>query len=271
MPADVFFPTSIEEAVALMEERGDDLVILAGGTVVMPLVHEGTLMPKAVIGLSRLGLQGITRDNGSVRIGSCTTLAQLAAFDGAPLLRDAAASIRGPALRTTATVGGNLFARAPYGDVTAALLAHDAIVELTGSDESTEQPLEDFLAHRRPGTVVTGLRVSAQPAPTLFLKLGRRRANATPIVTAAIRLGVDGPRIALCGAFERPRRSGAAEEAIAGADEGAGIGEDRIEAAAAAAAEEADPPTDAIASAWYRRRMVAVVVRRALQSLGDAK
>lgn len=271
MPAAVYLPTSIEEMVGLLEDGDREPVIMAGGTVVMRLVHEGALIPTAVVCLSRLGLDRITSDDGGVRIGSCTSLAELAAFDAAPMLAEAAASVGGPALRTTATVGGNLFARSPYGDVTAALLAHDAVVEMTGPAGSSEQPLEDFLAARAPRAVVTGLRVSAAPASTSFLKLGRRRANATAIVTAAISIGEAGPRVALVGAFQRPRRSAAAEEALAGAATGARIGEEQIEAAAAAVAEEADPMADAIASAWYRRRMAAVVVRRALQSLGDGE
>ena len=98
----------------------------------MRLVRDGVLIPRVAVSLSRLGLDGIERANGSVRIGTCTTLAQLAASDGLPALAAAAASIGGPALRNTATVGGNLFADAPYGDLAVALLARDAVVEVTG-------------------------------------------------------------------------------------------------------------------------------------------
>lgn len=265
MPAELHLPNSIEETVALLDRYGDGVVVLAGGTVVMRLVHDGVLIPRVAISLSRLGLDGIERANGTIRIGACTTLAHLAAFQGLPMLAAAAASIGGPALRNTATVGGNLFAHAPYGDLAVALLAHGAVVEVTGRGGPMELALEDFIAQPPRGGIVTGLRLPGEHRSTAYLKLGRRRANATAVVAAAVSVGPGGPRVALGGAFDRPHRSGAAEAVLA---EGP-LHSDRIAAAAQAAADEADPPSDSVATSWYRRRMVVVALRRALESLGD--
>jgi CO/xanthine dehydrogenase FAD-binding subunit len=167
----------------------------------------------------------------------------VARLDG--LMAQAAAAVGGPALRNMATVGGNLLAGAPYGDLGVALLALGAEVDL-GHRVVT---LEDLWDSFRPGEELIR-SVVYDHAPGVYVRWARRAANSPAVVSVA----VSGGRVALGGVAPHPVRSPAAEAHL-----------DDPEAAGAAASAAIDPPTDAIASSWYRRRMTAVFVRRALE------
>ena len=106
-------PTSVAEAVGLLGAHGPDLLVLAGGTIAMPLVNEGVTRPTRVMGLRRAGLDGIEPRDGGLRIGATTTLTALAAQDAVPLLATAARRTASWAVRNMATVGGNLFSAPP--------------------------------------------------------------------------------------------------------------------------------------------------------------
>lgn len=275
-------PRSTDEAVGLLREHGDDLVVLGGGTIVMGLVNDGLLFPGRAMSLARAGLDGVREHDGHVAIGATTTLATIEGLTTLPMLASAARTIGAPAVRTVATVGGNLFAHPPYGDLAVALLALDAQVELDGAHGRRALPLETFLEERsRTGAngrqhavgsqheLVTGLLVPRPRGQGVFLKLARRQANAASVVAVAVQVlaGTDGvcreARIALGAAGPHPLRARAAEAALVGQP----LQGRSIEAAAAAAMAACDPFTDALASAWYRRKMVGVYVRRALESL----
>jgi CO/xanthine dehydrogenase FAD-binding subunit len=266
-------PTSVAEAVALLGAHGPDLLVLAGGTVAMPLVNEGTARPTRVMGLRRAGLDGIEARDGGLRIGATTTLTALAAQDAVPLLATAARQAGSWAVRNMATVGGNLFSTPRGGDVATALLALDAVVEATGPSGTRTIPLDGFFTGLMttalaPDELVTAIVVPAARGSTTFLKLGRRTANSPAVVTVAARLVVDGggvseARVALGAAGPYPVRVAAAEAALVGRP----LDGPAIEAAFEAAEAGVETRADAVASDWYRRRMAGVIVRRALEEL----
>jgi CO/xanthine dehydrogenase FAD-binding subunit len=270
---DFFIPCSLDEAVGLLREHGDELVVMGGGTIVMSLVHDGRLFPRLAMSLRRAGLDAIQRADGALTIGAATTLSNIAALDSPAILAQAAAAVGGPAVRSMATIGGNLFAPPPAGDVATALLALDAEVELAGAHGSRRIPLDQFFTGpgqtmRAPGELVAALHLPSTDGRTAYVRCGRRQANTPAVVAVAVRIALDGDvvraaRIALCAAGPHPLRARAAEAALVGHTlDAASIG-----AAAEAAMAASDPPTDALASAWYRRNMVGVFVRRALESV----
>ena len=228
-------PDSAEQAVA---ELASGAAVMGGGTIVMPAAHAGTLDAERVVGLARAGLAGIARDGGRTTIGATTPLAAVAKLDGA--VGSAARAVGGPALRNMATVGGNLLAGAPYGDVGVALLALGAEVELTGRTIPLEELWETF----DPDTEIIRAVAFDDDPDSVFLRWARRAANSPAVVCVAVSRG----RVALGGVAPHPVRSPGAEAGDP-----------------AAAARDVDPPTDAIASAWYRRRMTELFVRRALE------
>jgi CO/xanthine dehydrogenase FAD-binding subunit len=269
-------PRSLPEALGLLERHGADLLVMAGGTVAMPLINDGISLPGMVMGLRLAGLGGIERANGRLRIGATTTLTGLLEQDFVPVLREAAASTASWSIRNMATVGGNLFTPPPGGDVAVALLALDASVTLASTRSARVVSLADFYTgfmtnELAPDELLADLWVPVSSAPTAFIKFGRKHANTPAVVTVAARVEwigglVSGARIALGAAGPHPIRAHAAERVLIGSD----LGADAIAAAGSAAAEESRPFTDAIATDWYRRRMVELFVRRALGQLAAA-
>jgi CO/xanthine dehydrogenase FAD-binding subunit len=170
----------------------------------------------------------VSVDGDRVTVGATTTLTALARE--VPFLRESIASIASPTIRNMATVGGNLFAPQPHGDLAVCLLALDATID-------------------REGELVTGVSFKV-PERWFYRKAMRRKQNSASIVTVAS----DGTNIALGGVAREPVRATKAEEALAAGD---------IDAAAELCLEAADPFDDAYASAWYRRRVLPVHVRRA--------
>jgi carbon-monoxide dehydrogenase medium subunit len=228
-----------ESADAAAAGLAAGVAVMAGGTVLLPRGVEA----ERVVGLARAGMDAIERRDGRTVIGATATLAAVARLDG--VVAQAAAAVGGPALRNMATVGGNLLAGAPYGDVGVALLALGAEVDLG----ARRVPLEELWDSFRPGEELIR-SVSFEAAPGVYVRWARRAVNSPAVVCVA----VSGGRVALGGVAPHPVRSPAAEAHL-----------DDPEAAGEAAAAEVDPPTDGLASSWYRRRMTRVFVRRALE------
>jgi len=265
-----FLPQSVEEATKLLAQHGSSLLVMAGGTLVMPLINEGASMPDMVMGLRQTGLDTVAASNGSISIGAATTMTQMTALTQIPLLQQAANHIGGWQIRNVGTVGGNLFAPPPAGDFATALLALDAQVNLVSAKGQRALPLADFYTGflttiLEPGELVSHIDVSLPAGRTAFLKLSRKKANTPSIVSVAVCVVVDGgkvkdARIALNGAGDFPQRAKRAEARLVGSR----LDDSAIAAAATAAKEDCHPFTDAIASEWYRQRMVEVFVKRAL-------
>jgi carbon-monoxide dehydrogenase medium subunit len=268
-----FLPESQDEALALLAEHGPSLLVMAGGTLAMPLINEGVSMPEKVMGLRRAKLDGIQHSDGELVLGAATPLSKLQVLEAATMLPAAARHIGGWQVRNMGTVGGNLFAPPPAGDLAVALLALDAQVKLASCRGRRTLPLTDFYTGflttaLEPDELVTEILVPVPSGRTAYLKYGRKHANTPAIVTVAATLTlnrgkVTDARVALNGVGPHPIRARGAEAALASArlDDGA------IAAAAKAAAAECEPFSDAIASDWYRREMVDVYVRRALAQI----
>ncbi len=271
--ANYFLPRSVPEALDLLERHGPGLLVMAGGTVAMPLINEGLSLPEAVMGLRRTGLDGLEHTDSTLRIGATATLTQLLDQRAVPMLTEAARSTASWSVRNMATVGGNLFTPPPGGDVAVALLALDATVTLAGPTGERTLPLADFYTgfmtnQMAPDELLVGLRVPVRSEPTAFVKFGRKHANTPAVATVATRLEWVGgriadARIALGAVGPHPIRATNAERSLAGSS----LGPEAIAEAAAAAAQESEPFTDAIATEWYRRRMVELFVGRALEQI----
>ena len=258
--------TSAEGAARLAGEPGT--VLMGGGTLLMPKATAGTLGAERVVGLHAAGLDYVQR-NGATAIGAMSPLATLATLDDLPALASAARGVGGWALRGMATLGGNLYAAAPYGDLAPVLLALDATVRLVGPGGERTPALADWLTEEgdRGPEVLAEVLVPPPRGVTAHRRHARRAANSPAVAGAAVRLVVeDGTvaeaRVAIGAVAPRALRAADAEERLTGAPADAAAIAEAAEAAAAAAS----PADDPVASAWYRRRMTAVCVRQALES-----
>ncbi len=268
-----FLPQSLTEATSLLAAHGPSLLVLAGGTIAMPLINEGVSMPEKVMGLRQAGLNYVKQNNGTVAIGATTTLSQILGVEALPLLQTAANHAGGWSIRNMGTIGGNIFAPPPAGDVAVALLALDAQVKLVSQRGERVIPLADFYtgfmtSALEPDELLAEIQVPVVAGQTAYIKYGRKQAVTPAIVTVAARIVLDGSqvkeaRLALNGVGPHPLRAKNAEAALLGS----ALTPDSIAAAAQAASAECDPFTDALASAWYRRKMVGVYVKRILNQI----
>lgn len=274
MPIEKFFaPESLDGALDVLNQYGSDALILAGGTMVMPLINEALTSPRVVLSLQRAGLNNV-RVNGQIEIGATTNLSRVSQMNELPILAAATRQIGSWAIRNMATLGGNIFAPPPSGDAAVALLALDAQVVAQSKRGERKFALDSFYTallqtNLRPNELVTRLVMSKPRGKTAWLKYARREANAPSVVSVAARILTDPEgiiteaRIALGGANDFPMRSRQAEAELVGR----GLNAESIAAAAKAAMNEAKPFSDALASDWYRKKMVGVYVRRALEGI----
>jgi carbon-monoxide dehydrogenase medium subunit len=244
------------EAVEMFGDGGD-LLVVGGGTIVVPDIRLGLERPATALMLHRAGLAGIERAGSRVTVGAGTTLEAMR--DLPDPIGACVAHIADPEVRGQATVGGNLCAapfEAPRGDLQGALIALGAEVRSAGKGGERTEPVEDFLADRA-GRLV--LEIAYDEAPGAYVYLDRQHTHEyTALAVTAVR-HADGIRIAATGAGDHGLRLPSAE-AIAGDPAAAG------EAALA----DVHLRDDAVASAWYREQTLPVLVRRALERLGES-
>jgi CO/xanthine dehydrogenase FAD-binding subunit len=237
---------------------------LGGGTLVVRAVNEGDVSVSGLIRSTEPSLSTIAVADDKVRIGASVTMAAIARHPDLGTLAKAARAVGGPAIRNMATVGGNLFAPAPYGDFAVSLLALDAIV---GTDDG-ETPIETFLANRDGSrAIVTSVSFTLPRADSFrFLKVSRVKPKGVSVlsIAAVLQQAPDGTvssaRIALGCMADRPMRAKAAEKALIGRS----LTKDGIAPALAAASDGTSPITDPIASAWYRNEVLPVHLGRLL-------
>lgn len=263
----VHVPEDLQDAVQASKRGG---MLLAGGTVVMPDVSTTAHGDLELVSLRRLGLGGTRVEDGRATVGAATTLTELGLDGGLAFLRPALETIASPTIRNMATVGGNLFAHQPYGDLAACLLALDADATIVGGSGERSLPVAKVLAGAvDPGEIVTSLGFDVPAEGTWFYrKAMRRKLNSASLVTVAAVVEVEDGlvatvRIALGGVDSRPVRSTSAESVMTGSP----FDRDTVERAAEAARGDVQAFTDAYASAWYRDRVLPVHIRRAL--IGD--
>ena len=191
------FATSGEAASALSSERGARY--LGGGTLVMRALNEGDLSVSTVVRATDRALTQIESPAPASRSAPASPSRACSPSGNSRFSIPSPRSIGGPAVRNMGTVGGNLFAPAPFGDFAVALLALDATVSVQGGFGARDVPIEEFLAgrDRQQGALV--LSVSCQRPAGRGVPLSQDRAHQ-----AEGRVGGDdrGP----CPGQRRPRR-----------------------------------------------------------------
>jgi carbon-monoxide dehydrogenase medium subunit len=270
-------PRSIDEALALLAEYGEDAKVLAGGQSLLVLIRDNLVRPRVLVALQGIpGLDEIAA-NGELRIGAMATHSAVethpAVRAGWPLLAAAEAAVSTVQIRNRGTLVGNVAHGFPTADPPAALIALGAEVRIVGPGGERALPVEDFFVGfmqtaLAPTELVREVRIPRQPPRSggAYLKYAIRPLDFAIVgVGARLTLAEDGScaeaRIGLNGAGPTPLRARRAEAALRGVQPT----EEAFAEAARLAAEESDPVADLDGSAEYKRKMVRVFVRRALQ------
>ena len=272
-PFDYEAPESLEEAIRMLHENGEDEKLLAGGHSLLPLMKVRLATPTVLIDLRRIpGLHGIQQDNGGWRIGPMTRHADLQDTPELGVVSRAASQIADQQVRNRGTIGGSLAHGDPASDLPTVLLALDG--EVTARGPNGERTIaaadlfQDYLTTAlAPDEVVTEVRVPGLEGYGSSYQKFRRRAEDWSMVgvCALVSRGPDGTcddvRIGLTHMSATPLRATAAENALRGGQ----LDEASIAAAAEQAAEGTDPPGDLNATPDYKRHLARVLTRRALE------
>jgi aerobic carbon-monoxide dehydrogenase medium subunit len=255
--------SSVNEAVDLAAQDGDDAKFLAGGHSLLPLMKLRLAVPEVLIDIGRLGeLSYVRDDDGQILVGALTSHDELARSSllasELPLLAHAAAQVGDPQVRHRGTIGGSLVHADPAADLPAVVLALDATLVARGPSGSREIAAGDFFRSLfetalQPGELLTEIRI---PKPGnrgwAFQKFTKRAID-----WAIVGVAVQGGSVALVNMGQTPVRASGVEQALAA---GAGPRD-----AAAHAAEGTSPSTDINADGRYREHLARVLVGRALE------
>lgn len=250
------FPQSLEEAYELLTKSPRNNLILGGCC----WLKMGTRRIQTAIDLTRLGLDQIRLADGWVEIGGCVTLRQL---ETDPILQDrfggilgkSVSSIVGVQFRNCATVGGSVFSRFGFSDVTCALLALEATVVL---HHAGEMPLADFMALPiRCDDILVKVRIPDDGRTAAYESM-RRSSTDFPVLAVAVSRKEDRWTVSVGARPAMACRCPAAERCLA---EGRGAA-----AAAEAAAETLVFGSNLRASGPYRQALARVLVRRAAEA-----
>jgi len=263
---------SVDEAIGLLTQNGEDAKLIAGGHSLLPLMKLRLAAPAVLVDIGRIGdLSYVQGDGGEVRIGALTRHHDAANSDllreQVPLLAHVAGQIGDPQVRHRGTLGGSVAHGDPASDLPAALLALRATLVARGPGGERTIAADDFFTGfletaLAPDEVLTEIRVPATAGAGWAFEKFNRRAQDWAIVGVAAVLanGSGGPGVGLVNMGSQPLRATGVEDALRS---GSGAAD-----AAARAAEGADPPADLNASPEYRRHLAEVLVRRALQAAG---
>jgi aerobic carbon-monoxide dehydrogenase medium subunit len=253
---------SVDEALALAVDGGDDVKFLAGGHSLLPLMKLRLAVPEVLVDIGRLSeLSYVRADGDDIAVGALTSYHDLAQSSllarELPLLADAASQVGDPQVRHRGTIGGSLAHADPAADLPAVVLALDAVLVARGPSGVREIPASEFFmglfeSVLQPGELLTEIRIP-RPAEAgwSFQKFTKRAID-----WAIVGVAVTGRRVALVNMGQQPVRASAVEQALAS---GAAPRD-----AAAFAAEGTSPPDDLNGDARYRAHLARVLTARAL-------
>jgi carbon-monoxide dehydrogenase medium subunit len=269
--------TSVNEAIALLQQYGDDAKLLAGGHSLIPTMKLRLAQPAHVIDLGRIsGLTYIREENGAVAVGAMTTYRMIEVSDVLmqhfPLLRDAASVIGDQQVRNRGTIGGSIAHSDPAADMPGVVLALKADIMVQGPDNVRTIKADDFFLDLfttalQPDEIITEIRFALPPPHTgsSYKKLENKASHYAVVGCAAVvTLDTDGTcssaSVVITGASVKPTRASAVESALVGKK----LDESTAADAASHAADGLELVEDLHGSKAYRAQMAAVMARRAI-------
>jgi aerobic carbon-monoxide dehydrogenase medium subunit len=272
-PFEMHAPEQVEEVLALLAQYGDEGKVLAGGQSLVPMLALRLTRFEHLVDLNGVaGLSGVSRPNGSLRVGAMTrhrTLERSEEVDRAvPLLARATRHVGHFQIRNRGTLGGAVAHADPAAEQPAVCLALDAVMEVASTGGVRDVPATAFFQGTfatavAPDEVLVALRFPVWSGRCGFAvqEIARRHGDFALVgVVCGVGVGDDGDvdraALALFGVGPEPARASAAEAALV-----AGAG---LEEVAQIAVAGLSPSDDLHASGAYRSQVAGVLVRRAL-------
>src|ERR1700756_574159 len=270
-------PKTIPEAIAFLEQYGDDAKILSGGQSLIPMMKFRLARPGYLIDINRIpGMAYIKEEDGYLKVGGLTREADLEhsslIHSKYPIILDTARVIADPQVRNMATLAGNLAHGDPANDHPATMLALEALVVAVGPQGERVLPIESFFVslfttELQHDEIVSEIRIPTPPPKSggAYLKL-ERKVGDFATAGVAVQLTLDGGGlcqkvgIGLTNVGATPVKASKAEESLLGKK----LDEAAIVRASQFAADEAQPSSDLRGPAEYKKGLVKELTRRAL-------
>jgi aerobic carbon-monoxide dehydrogenase medium subunit len=189
-------PSTLEDAIKLLGEYGDEARVLAGGHSLLPMMKLRFAEPAHLVDINNIdALKGIREQDGVTHIGAITTENELIASEllrkRCPLLPEAAEQIVDPQVRNRGTIGGDVAHGDPSNDHPAVMIALEAILVLRGARGERVIPADGFYlgtfdTQLEPGEILTGIRVPAPPpgSGAAYQKLKRKTGDYATAASA---------------------------------------------------------------------------------------
>ncbi|HEY2135055.1 MAG TPA: xanthine dehydrogenase family protein subunit M [Xanthobacteraceae bacterium] len=269
-------PTSVQEAVGLLAQWGEEGRALAGGHSLIPMMKLRLATPGHLVDLGGVAaLKGIRSEGAEIVIGAMTTQHELIGSEllGAkiPILRETSLLIADPQVRYVGTLGGNVANGDPGNDMPGVMMCLGATYQVTGKAGERRIAAREFyqgayFTALEPGEILTAVRIPVPPAGHGFAyeKL-KRKIGDYATAAAAVVLTMSGGRVATCAigltnVAETPLWAEEAGRILAGSALDAAT----VKKAVAAAEAITSPAADARGPAHYRTKMAGVMLTRAL-------
>ena len=276
-PFEYHAPSTVKEAIGLLERHGDDAKLLAGGHSLLPIMKFRLAQPKVVVDIGRIsGLDKIEARGSTIAIGALVTHDAVETSDAlqkqCPLLPETAAVIGDMQVRNRGTIGGSLAHADPAADYPGAILALDAEIVATGPKGNRTIAAKDFFVEMlttalTPTEIITEVRVpvtSGKGTGTAYMK-HPHPASGYAVVGVAVVLQVSGGKcqkaaIGINGVAGKAYRASAVEKALVGK----ALDEKTVADAASHAADGVDVQADLYASSEFRAHLASVYTKRGI-------
>ncbi|MDH4296859.1 MAG: xanthine dehydrogenase family protein subunit M [Cyclobacteriaceae bacterium] len=274
-------PSTLNEALALLKQYGDEAKILAGGHSLIPMMKLRFASPQHLIDINNIpGLSYIKEDGGFLKIGALTREVMLEDSDlihkKYPIFIDATKLIADPQVRNMGTIGGNIAHGDAANDHPAVMLALRAEVVITGESGARTVPIDEFFfgfysTAVQPGEILTEIKIPipGKGSGGAYHKLERKVGD---YATAGVAVQVTMDKgsctyigIGLTNVNATPLRAARSEGVLKGNK----ITDALIEQAAQFAAEDCNPSADLRGDEEYKRAMVKVLVKRIIHKAID--
>ncbi len=284
IPFELVEPTTLKEAIALIDPDDPTVRPIAGGTALMLMMKAGVFQPRKLVSLRKLdgAMSGIKTTAEGLTIGAMTPLSVVEhspeVARQAPVIRRIMPRLSNVRVRNVATVGGALAHGDPHMDLPPVAIALGARVRIAGSGGERELAVEELLTGYyetalKPDELIVALHVPAQnKLRAAYCKVTAGSADDWPALGVAVAVEADGrtiksARVVVSAATSRAMRLPSAEKALAGSH----ADDTTLNAAGDAAAAEADIIADVRGSAAYKRELLRVYVGRAVRAAMEAK
>jgi aerobic carbon-monoxide dehydrogenase medium subunit len=269
-------PQSVQDAVGLLAQFGDDGRALAGGHSLIPMMKLRLASPANLVDLGGIAeLKGVRAEGDEIVVGAMTTQHDLMGSallaEKIPILRETSEQIADPQVRYLGTLGGNVANGDPGNDMPAVMVCLNATYQVAGKNGERRIAARQFyqgayFTALEPGDVLTAVRIPVPAAGHGFAyeKL-KRKVGDYATAAAAVVLTLSGGNVASCSigltnVAETPLWGQEAATILLGSTLDAATVKRAVSAAEAITA----PASDARGPAPYRTKMAGVMLARAL-------